>query len=633
MNQDAPAPPKSAAPPSLAQTAFDRYSFLAIEVRVFLALLLCLLVGWLVYRTFLATNLDSERRIANARLNFYAQSIEATMTRHEAMPWLLALEKQLSELLLHPQDPARVAEVNQYLETTQNLATLSAAYLMNDKGDTLAASNWNRRPTFVGQNYAFRPYFRQALNGQLGRFYAIGSTTGEAGYFLAAPVRHHGRTLGVVAIKGNLNALEEAFARSGEMILLADADGVVFLSSAADWKYRSLTPLPPAVVERLQQTRQYVGVTITPLARDKSVDAKTGSVALRLPREVSTVDRLLNLQIQTHQIGSLGWQLVLLTNPENAVRGAVGAGVAAGFALAFVLGTLVYFRLRRLRAQDQIEAARELQRVHDELEQRIFIRTADLLTANTALEEKVGALKQTESILRETRDSAVQAGKLAVLGQMAAGMSHELNQPLAALNVLSDNAINLLKRGQLDETGENLSLISQLTERMGRIVKQLKSFARKGPLELSPVSMEEVIDYALLIVEPRRREVNAVLERVPLSGRVTVLAEPVRLEQVLVNLLRNALDASAGLPTPKITIAVAAQDDEVRISIRDSGPGISPEVLPHLFEPFYTTKATGQGLGLGLAISLTIIQGFGGKLEADNPEDGGAQFVITLSAA
>lgn len=608
-----------------------RPSWWAIEARLLLGLGLCALFGWFVYRTFLIYNLKNEGRIAAARLNFYAQSLEATLARHESMPWLLALEHDLAAVLEQPNNPACLQQANQYLETTQNLAGLSAAYVMNLKGDTLAASNWNLPITFVGQNYAYRPYFREAAVGKLGRFYGIGSTTGEAGYFLAAPIKSRGNTLGVVTIKANLNSLEDAFDRSGDMVLLADAEGVVFLASVPSWKYRSLGPLSEAALQDLRSTRQYANHVITPLVKNAMISPRTDTIRLPLPKEISPVAKQVDLLVRWHQIGKLGWQLVLLTNPESARRSATGAGVAAGFALAFALASVVYFRLRRLRQQDREEAQAALRRVHDELETRIANRTADLVTANVSLEEKVAALKQTENILREARDSAVQAGKLAVLGQMAAGMSHELNQPLAALTVLSDNARQMLERGQLEDTQENLGLISQMAARMGRIVKQLKSFSRKGAPEMTAVVVAEVVDYALLIVEPRRREVQAQIEVVPISPTLCVLAEPVRLEQVLVNLIRNGLDAIVGQPNPHIIITVVQKEEGIAISIRDNGPGIPAAVLPHLFEPFYTTKAMGQGLGLGLAISLAIVEGFGGKLEVHNASQGGADFIVTLS--
>jgi two-component system C4-dicarboxylate transport sensor histidine kinase DctB len=266
-----------------------------------------------------------------------------------------------------------------------------------------------------------------------------------------------------------------------------------------------------------------------------------------------------------------------------------------------------------------------LRRIHAELESRIAERTADLT-------EKIAALQRTEAILHETRDNAVQAGKLAVLGQLSAGISHELNQPLAALQTFADNASALLARGRHAEVAENLQMISDLVGRTGRIVRQLKSFARREADTPQAVNVADTIEHALLIVEPRRRETAAQITVAPFAPALTVTAEAGRLEQVLVNLLLNALDAMHGQPEARVDVQVSDDSGQVAIEVRDHGPGIPDDVRGHLFEPFYTTKPAGAGLGLGLAISLTIVESYGGTLAARNAPDGGAVFVLSLPA-
>lgn len=593
-----------------------------------LAVLACLLAGWAVYRLFLGAYLDGERRSAAQRLEFYAVSLEASLDRYEALPWLLALERDLAGLLEQPADPARRKAANHYLETVQGDAAIAAAYLIDLKGETLAASNWYLPRSFVGQNYAYRPYFREAINGRLGRFYGVGATTGEAGYFLAAPLRLRERIAGAVTIKVSLDAFEQALARSGERVLLADADGVVFLASRPEWRYHTLAPLDAAARARLAEARQYADHPLAPLIAGEDLAGAAALVRLTLPQQHAE-----RLFLQSRNVGRHGWRLVLLASPDEAERAARGAGVAAGFAAAFLIAITVYYRLRRRRHAELLAADKALRAAHAELEQRIAERTADLSA-------KLDALQRTEAILRETRDDAVQAGKLAVLGQMAAGISHELNQPLAALHTLSDNAAALIGLGRVDEARENLELISQTIGRTGRIITQLKAFARKGTAEKAPVAVREAIEHALLIVEPRRREIGkngARIEIQPVADGLCVLAETVRIEQVLVNLLRNGLDAmsATNADAPLLMVSAGFADAErrrVRIAVRDHGPGIPETVLPHLFEPFYTTKPVGEGLGLGLAISLAIVEGFGGQLEARNAEGGGAEFAVLLDA-
>nr|WP_259372010.1 ATP-binding protein [Caldimonas mangrovi] len=590
------------------------------------AALACLLLGLLVHQAVFSSQLDEQRRAATRRLESYALSLQALLDRNEALPALLALEPRLG-LLLDERAPAARDTANRYLQDVAAAAKVSAAYLMNAEGLTVAASNWDQAISFVGQNYRFRPYFQQAVVGKFGRFYGVGVTTGEPGYFLTSRLRTPAGRLGVAAVKLNLDPFEDAMEQSGEPLLLSDRDGVVFLSAVPHWKYRVLAPLSHATRARIEQARQYGGLPLPPLREGLALGA--GGSEARLLHEGA--ER--NFSIVTQPVGQLGWRMMLLVDQGDAHRAALVSGSAAALAAAVLFGIAMHLRLNRQRHEERVAAEARLRDVHQQLEHRIAERTAALTTANLSLEQKVAELERTEAILRQTRDSAVQAGKLAVLGQMSAGMSHELNQPLAALHTLSDNAIQLLAQQRVDETRENLALISQLAARMGRIVRQLKSFARKGPAHLEPVNVADAVDQALLIVEPRRSEADATIDVEPPQPPLRVRADATRLVQVLVNLIRNGLDEVATLDDRRLSIRAQAQGDRIAIRIRDSGPGLSAQVLPHLFEPFYTTKPVGQGLGLGLALSHAIVQGLGGRLEGRNPDGGGAEFTVTLDAA
>jgi two-component system, NtrC family, C4-dicarboxylate transport sensor histidine kinase DctB len=578
------------------------------------AALFCLLLAWLAYRTLFGIYLDSERHSSAQRLDAFALSLEATLSRHESLPGLLALDPSLAALLRESGNPQRIAAANAYLEAVQQGAAVAVTFLIDAQGNTLAASNWRLPRSFVGHNYAFRPYFRDAMTDGLGRFYGVGFTTGESGYFLAAPVRDQGKTLGVIVVKVGLEAMEQALIGAGDTLLLADADGVVFLSSDRKLRYHTLAPLSPKAIARLEETRQYGQQAFMPLADRAIPNAPATPVRLALPGETAR-DRL----IHSRTVGGLGWQVVQLGDPGEARAAALGVATAVAFAAAFALGLAAHFRHRARRRE-------ELRRVYGELEERIAERTADLT-------EQIAALESTKAILRETRDAAVQAGKLATLGQMSAGISHELNQPLAALQTFADNASALLARGRYDEVGENLQMISQLVDRTGRIVRQLKTFARKEAPTPQAVTVASAIEHAVMIVEPRRREIAARIDIAPQLEGLLVMAEAGRLEQVLVNLLRNGLDAMSRQPAPCLEVAARRQDDMVAIEVRDHGTGLADEARHHLFEPFYTTKPAGEGLGLGLAISLTIVESYGGTLSAHNAADGGAVFVLTLPAA
>ena len=578
------------------------------------AVCLCLLSGWLAHRIFFGIYLANEGHLSAQRLDAFARSLEATLIRNESLPGLLALDPSLASLLREPANPQRIAAANAYLEAAQQSAAVAVTFLIDAQGKTLAASNWRLPRSFIGHNYGFRPYFSDALTNGLGRFYGVGVTTGEPGYFLAAPVRDQEKVLGVIVLKVGLDAMEQALTGAGDTLLLSDADGIVFLSSERQLRYRSLSPLSEAVTARLAETRQYGNQPIVPLASRAIPTSPTEPLNLALPGEAPR-ERL----IHTRSVGSLGWQVVQLGDPSEARAAAIAAGSAVAFAVAFMLGLAAHFRHRNRRRE-------ELRRVYAELESRIAERTADLT-------EQIAALESTKAILRETRDAAVQAGKLATLGQMSAGISHELNQPLAALQTFADNASALLARGRHEEVAENLQMISALVDRTGRIVRQLKTFARKEAATPQPVTVASAIEHALIIIEPRRRETAARITVMTFDKNLLLLAEAGRLEQVLINLLRNGLDAMAGQPEPLLEVSARRDGDKIAIEIRDHGPGLPDEVRSHLFEPFYTTKPAGEGLGLGLAISLTIVESYGGTLSAHNAPEGGAVFVLTLAAA
>lgn len=257
-------------------------------------------------------------------------------------------------------------------------------------------------------------------------------------------------------------------------------------------------------------------------------------------------------------------------------------------------------------------------------------RTADLSATNQLLQDEISERIRAERTLRAAQDELVQAGKLAVIGQLSTGIAHELNQPLAALRTLSGNGVRFLERGDLDTTRTNLERIAQLVDRMGLITGQLRTFARKSSGQLQPVSLQRALDNTLALLEPRLSEAHAEIRRhCPEPGPVA-LCDINRLEQVLINLIGNALDAMHGQLTPCIEISCESVGRQARLTVRDFGPGLDEEAISHLFEPFFTTKEAGVGLGLGLTISAGIIRDFGGTLKGANHPGGGAIFTLEI---
>lgn len=592
------------------------------------ALLVCLLVGWVTQRTVLSRGLTSLQKLSGQHMDFYRLSLESLLTRNESLPRLVAQEEKLGKLLLHPNDISLQRSANSYLKNVQGVSDITTAYLMDANGLTLAASNFGQPLSFVGSNYAFRPYFRDAMRGKLGQFFGIGMTTGLPGYFLAAPIEVKGKRLGVSAIKVSLDGFEAALLKSGEIILLTDSSGVIFLASVKQWRYRTLTQLGKDAAERLRTTRAYHDLSLVPLETSLKLQDGISMTRVALP-DSEPSDYL----VRSSKVGNLGWSIVLLADTQQERQNAMLADGVAVLATAFLFFIVTYFQLSNKRYKERRLGEALLRQAHQKLEERIATRTAELVTTNRSLEEKVETLKTTERILRETSDNAVQAGKLTVLGQMAAGITHEINQPLTALHTFTDNAVNLLERGRLQDVRENLGLIRQMVDRMGRIVTEIKTFARKSPAELQNIRIADAINQAVMLVEQRRRQIEARISIEPFSEDTHVLANSIRFEQVLVNLLRNGLDAVSDAPERRVTVTIERHAPHVHIIIRDTGPGITETVLSRLFEPFLTTKATGQGLGLGLAISRMIITDFGGNLSARNQDSGGAEFTIMLEGS
>ncbi|MFT7774246.1 sensor histidine kinase [Roseateles sp.] len=590
-----------------------------------LALLLGVMLGgaavaYGAWRLSLDLALAQTQDDAQRHLRFVAHELTGALDKYEAVPQVLARHPALAGLLAQPTSQVRVAEVNALLVDVARDAAAAAIFLIDAKGLTLASSNWRDNQTFVGQNYAYRPYFRDAMASGGGHFYARGSTTGTPGYFIAHRL---GQAAGVVVLKVSLDEMESNWARSAGDLMLADARGVVFLASRPEWKYRTLRPLTAAARAELHETQQYGDLPLASLAREPS----RVSDDLRVER-VATASARLRALVTELPVEGRGWTLLSFTEIRGAEQIAAGRAWAAALGWVSLLLLLAYLQLRRRRARERLAAQGELRAAYDSLEARIAERTQEL-------QARVDELHRIERTLRATQDELVQAGKLAVLGQMAASITHEINQPLAALRALNDNARVFLERGMQADAVGNLEAIDSLTQRIAAIVAQLKGFARRDELRVQPVQVATAFQAAVALVgaEARRQRVTLACPQVP-EG-LAVLGQQVRVEQVLVNLLRNGIDASAeqGGGTVTLQAEVDAAAGQALLRVTDDGPGLSDDVQARLFEPFFTTKRRGEGLGLGLSISASIANALGGSLQGGNREGGGAQFTLRLPLA
>jgi two-component system C4-dicarboxylate transport sensor histidine kinase DctB len=321
------------------------------------------------------------------------------------------------------------------------------------------------------------------------------------------------------------------------------------------------------------------------------------------------------------------------------------ATIVTGFGYVSLCLLLFYWRMRRARVREVMRSRALLQKAYAELNQRVAERTADLSQANEQLTKEVSERTRAEQELRAAHDELIQASKLAALGQMAAGITHELNQPLAALRGFSDNTRVFLERGDHESAKENLEAIAALTERMGKITNQLKLFVGRARPRNARAGVARALRNVLALLQKRLQGVTVEVSLIDEGAapvrfnldsddpKLVAHCEDLRLEQVLINLLGNALDAVAGMPAPRIAIDVQTSQESLAIIVSDNGPGIPDDVLPRLFEPFFTTKEMGQGLGLGLAICSSIARDCGGSLVARNNAQGGAEFMLTLRRA
>ncbi|MBP8267578.1 MAG: sensor histidine kinase [Zoogloea sp.] len=571
------------------------------------------------------------------RLDLYTASLEREIGKYAFLPGTLGLERDVLALLGHPGDNALAPRVSAYLEQLNERAGTLAIYLVDTTGHVAASSNWRRADSFLGEDLAFRPYFRDAMANGSGRFFGIGTTRGEPGYYLASALADESRTLGVAVIKVSLEQLENSWTTVEAPAIVSDENGVVILGSVADWKFTTLRPLDEKTRSAFDQTQQYNRRALKPLGMNELRELDHGARLVRIakdgPEMVSVYPVAGRFLAQSRPLPGTPWTLTVLSHLEQVddiaqSRATVAVVVTA---LLFMLGLMANERRRHLK--DRLAAREALQKAHDELELKVEERTADLSAANQLLQDEVTERIRAERTLRAAQDELVQAGKLAVIGQLSTGIAHELNQPLTALRTLSGNSMRFLDRGDLATTRANLERIAQLADRMGAITGQLRTFARKSGGQLQPVSLYRALDNALALLDSRLAQANAdVCRSCPLPAPIA-LCDVNRLEQVLINLIGNALDAMDGQPTPRIEIGCEVVGRKAWLAVRDHGPGLDDEVISHLFEPFFTTKQAGVGLGLGLTISAGIVRDFGGTLSGANHPDGGAVFTLEIPLA
>ena len=561
---------------------------------------------------------SAEHQAATAS-TLHAAVLRSELERHRSLPMVLAQNPDLAAVLTRP-DATGAARLSRKFEILARDVRAAAIYALDAEGRTLAASNWRLPTSFVGSSYRFRPYYYEAMRDGQATFFALGTVSGRPGLYLSRRVDGPaGQPLGVIVAKVEFDALEADWRASGEPTYVTDADGVVVITTVPAWRFRTTQPLSADLQRRLAET-QTVGSTVPGPLPFKTAGTDLVRISSDIPEGLYAA--------ASDPIPDIGWRVNLLAPSGDAISRAVASARWLGAMTVALLAALTGILLRRRQRANTMAGEAEQARI--ELERQIDLRTTELRSANDQLNHEIDERRRLETVRQDLQDELIQANKLATLGQIAAGVAHEINQPVAAIRTHADSASVQLRREDTEGALRSLANIDRLTERVGVITDELRAFSRKTRSGTVAVGVDSAIDGALLLVAGRLREKGIRLERRPAPAGLAVKAERNRLEQVVLNLLQNAIEALDGVHGPVIELGVRVKGRQAIIQVSDNGPGVTPAVRARLFTPFTTDKP--DGLGLGLVISRDIVAGFGGELVLD-PSSSGARFSIRLAKA
>jgi len=518
--------------------------------------------------------LAETRVAAEGQAAILAAGLESELNKFTLVPRVLAGDPEVAALL--GGDATYRGVLNRRLAALAKQTNAAAIYLMDAQGLTLASSNWDRPDSFIGSRYGFREYFAGALRDGTATEFALGTVSRRPGLYLADRVGPAQAPLGVVAVKVEFDSLERKWRDAEDRVFVTDRQGIVLLASNTDWRFRTVAG----------EGRQ----------RDPRRDAMRFGVANPQPLDLpdgGADGQAVRMIEKIQPIAPAGWELHLLADPSARLSVALANGRLAGVSALVLIGLAVaaavlWRRQRKARAAVEIAA-----------------QTATL------------------------REQLQQANRLATLGQITAGLGHEIRQPLAAMRVFAENGERLLSADRRGEASENFRKIAELAGRIGEITAQQLNFSRRAAKEPRDISLAEVIDGSALLLRDQMRHKQITLERPPADlAATTVRARHIQLEQVLVNLFQNAVQACE--PGGQIVVAITAGRPIISLSVTDDGPGVSAEVRDTLFQPFVTSKS--EGIGLGLAIARDIMRDLGGDL-VHRPTATGACFVMEIPAA
>jgi len=588
------------------------------------AMALVLITGWAAFELALAGAITGASEQAERRLALFDRTLEAMIERFHYLPATIAQADESQEVLERPDDPEARTGANGFLSKLNETAGADELFVMDRKGSVVAASNWWTLDSLVGQDFSFRPYFAEAMFDGAAKYYAFGIATSVPGYFLSQRIEGPDGPLGAAVAKINLGEIEANWWRSGELIGILDINNVVILSTRPDWRYRPLIGIDPSIVEHIASQQRYGdnGIRNEGIVRD-IWPSRGAEMAFLHSGDPETDGYFLYTEqrLPTH-----GWRIASFTPMGPLFRDAWTAAAAAALGCAaLVLIVVLLIQRRRIVAQRLAE--------HERLEQRVAERTEDLHTTNEQLRAEIAERVRAENDSRDAQTSLVQAAKLASLGQALAGVAHEVSQPVAALSTHIASAKLLAAQRDDRDIGGILVTMDKVLDRISSLTGHLRDFSRKQTRVEMTCDLSPAISNGLDLVDHKLKRFGVDVHYARHRGALIVPANPVHLEQVMINLLSNAADAMEHTPMRLLSIAVTPHGPMVDISVSDTGEGIAPADIPNIFDPFYTTKEAGRGLGLGLAISYGLIRDIGGAITVVSRPGRGSTFTIRLPLA
>lgn len=577
-------------------------------IIVFLFLISVAVGSRVVWNYAFDAALDQQASRGESDLALAGDRLRSELQSSRELAVLMAGHPVVGGLLRGDVPSASAAKV---LEEVADKAGLMDLFVVDLRGVPVAGAR-----DYVPEVYLGRPDFERAMDGALGVSHTVSQIYGHRVFRFAAPVfENQGGVAGAVIAVTDIEAVEAAWRGDRPTVFFTDELGVIFVSNRSELVFRArgggtLDAVSSDIYETGRVT-PFVAYTSTMRAGHDLWEVDGGKY---LPRQALHFEKYLPT------IG-LTSEALLDIAPARQIA-SLQAAVTAALCLAF--GAMLFLATERRRT---------LSLLNQRLEARVVQRTQELEDANETLRHEIVERTAAESRLKQMQAELVQAGKLSALGQMSAGISHELNQPLMAIRSFAENAETFLERGKVDTAAANLSRISELARRMGRIIRNLRAFARQEDEPLTDVDLNAVIEASIEMIGSKAHQEGAKVEWSDPPNSALVRGGEVRLQQVVLNLISNAIDAMEGLEDKHVEITIERKGQRVLLSVRDHGPGIAePE---RIFDPFYSTKKVGaaEGMGLGLSISYGLVQGFGGAIRGRNHPQGGAVFTIELDAA